>query len=65
MFLFHAIRDRTKDGGEELFTNAFYNRIPIDSLKIPNLNAMHLGKQFLVAILSVIVNERKLIVFAY
>ena len=34
---------------------AFYNRIPIDSLTIPNSNAMHLGKKFLAAIFSVIV----------
>ena len=34
---------------------AFYNRIPIDSLAIPNSNAMHLGKKFLAAIFSVIV----------
>ena len=34
---------------------AFYNRIPIDSLNIPNSKAMHLGKNFLAAIFSVIV----------
>ena len=33
---------------------AFYDRIPIDSLTIPNSNAMHFGKKFLAAILSVI-----------
>ena len=34
---------------------AFYNRIPIDSLTIPDSNTMHLGKKFLAAIFSVIV----------
>ena len=34
---------------------AFYNRIPIDSLKIHHSNAMHLDKKFLAAIFSVIV----------
>ena len=33
---------------------AFCNRIPIDSLTIPDSNAMHLGKKFLAAIFSVI-----------
>ena len=34
---------------------AFYNQIPKDSLKVPNLNAMHLARNFLAAIFSVIV----------
>ena len=33
----------------------FFNRIPIGSLRIRDLNAMHLGKQFLAAIFSTIV----------
>ena len=52
-----AIHDYAKDGGEEFLPRcfAFYNRIPIDSLTIPDSNAMHLGKMFLAAIFSVIV----------
>ena len=34
---------------------AFFNRIPIQSLRIRNSNAMHLGKKFFAAIFSVIV----------
>ena len=34
---------------------AFYNRISIDSLKISNSSAMHLGNKFLAVIFSVIV----------
>ena len=34
---------------------ALFNRIPIESLRILNSNAMHLGKKFLAAIFSVIV----------
>ena len=34
---------------------AFYDRIPIDSLKISTSNAMHLGKKFLGAIFGAIV----------
>ena len=33
---------------------AFFNRIPVESLKICNSNAMHLGKKFLAAIFSAI-----------
>ena len=33
---------------------AFFNQIPIESLKICNSNAMHLGKKFLAAIFSAI-----------
>ena len=33
---------------------AFFNRIPIELLKICNLKAMHLGKKFLAAIFSAI-----------
>ena len=33
---------------------AFFNRIPIESVKICNSNAMHLGKKFLAAIFSAI-----------
>ena len=34
---------------------AFYDRIPIKSLRIRNSNALHLGKKFLAAIFSAIV----------
>ena len=42
-----AIDDCAKDGGEEFFTkmHCVFNRIPIESLKIYNSNAMHLGKK--------------------
>ena len=33
---------------------AFFNQIPIESLKICNSNAIHLGKKFLTAIFSAI-----------
>ena len=50
-FVRNPIDDCAKDGGEEFFTDytAFFNRIPIESLKICNSNAMHLGKKFLAA----------------
>ena len=54
-----AIEDCAKDGSEEFFTemhSAFFNRIPIGSLKICNSNAMHLGKKFLAAIFSAILH---------
>ena len=35
--------------------DSLYNRVPIDSLTIPNSSAVHLGKKFLVAIFSVII----------
>ena len=39
----------------------FFNRIPIESLRICNSNAMHLGKKFLAAIFSVTVYHGDLI----
>ena len=41
------IDDCAKDGGEEFLKRftALFNRIPIESLKICNSNAMHLGKK--------------------
>ena len=51
-----SIDDCTKNGGEELFTkvHCFFDQIPIDSLKIRDSNAVHLGEKFLAAILSAI-----------
>ena len=50
------IDDCAKDGSKDFFTYyiAFFNRIPIQSLKIRNSNVVHLGKKFLAAIFSVI-----------
>ena len=42
---------------------AFFNRIPIESLRILNSNAMYLGKKFLAAIFRVIVHSLLLIHF--
>ena len=39
--------------------NAFFNRIPIELLRILNSNAKHLGKKFLAAIFCVIVYSDK------
>ena len=52
-----SIDNYAKDGSEELLPRsiAFFNRIPIESLRIRNENAMHLSKKFLVAIFSVMV----------
>ena len=36
-----SIDDCAKDGGEEFFTEIQCNRIPIESLKICNSNAVH------------------------
>ena len=57
VFMSNSIDDYAKDGGEELLPrcNAFFNRIPIESLKIRNSNTMHHGKKFLAVIFSVIV----------
>ena len=51
------IDDCAKDGGEEFFTkmHCVLNRIPIESFKIRNSSAVHLGEKFLSAILSAIV----------
>ena len=40
---------------------AFFNRIPVEPVRIRNLNAMHLGKKFLAAIFSVIVYGRPVV----
>ena len=42
----NEIDDYAKDGGEEFLPKctAFFNRIPLESLKICNSNAMHIGK---------------------
>ena len=49
--------DCAKDGAEEFFLprcTAVFSRIPIESLKICDSKAMHLGKKFLAAIFSTI-----------
>ena len=50
------IEDCAKDGGEVFLPrcSAFFNQIPIESLKICNSNAVYLGKKFLAAIFSAI-----------
>ena len=52
-----SIDDYAKDGGEELFTKMHCVLIanPNDSIGIRLENAVHLGKEFLAAIFSVIV----------
>ena len=52
-----GIDDYAKDCGDELLPIciALYDRIPVESLMISNLNAMHLGKNLLATIFSVIV----------
>ena len=49
--------DYAKTGGEEFLPRciAFFNRIPKESLIIPNSHATHIGTTFLAAIFSVIV----------
>ena len=46
-----------KDDAEKFFTKIHcnLNRIPIQSLRFRNQNAMHLGKKFLAAIFSAII----------
>ena len=57
MKLDHPIDDCLKDAVEEFLPRciAFFNRMPIESLKIRSLSAVHLGKKFLAPIFIAIV----------
>ena len=58
MYILQSTIDNcTRDGGEEFLTkmHCVFNRIPFESLRIRDSNAMHLGKKFLAAIFSAIV----------
>ena len=50
--------DCAKDYGKVLLPRciAFFNRITIESLKIHRSNAVHLGKKFVAAIFSAIID---------
>ena len=54
-----SINDCAKDGGEGLLPRctAFYTRIPIESSKIRDSNAKHLGNELLAVIFSAIVYQ--------